>query len=81
MHLPGHLIGDILAARARHESGERRTRLLDMATAMHPGEAGKGLVKLSKALEKAAKPPPPKRSAREQADLDAQAAIAHLMGA
>lgn len=78
--LPPRMVGEVLAAKARHETGERRTRLLDMATATHPGENGKNLMKLSKALEKASKPPPPKRSAQEQADADAAAAIAHLMG-
>lgn len=70
----------MLHARARHETGQRRTRLLDLAVALHPGKDGKSLTKLSRSLEKASKPPRPNLSAADQAEADVSAALAHLMG-
>ncbi len=70
----------MLHARARHEAGERRTRLLDLAVAMHPGKDAKSLTRLSKELEKASKPPRPKLSVEAQGDADVSAALKHLMG-
>lgn len=53
---------------------------MDLAIAMHPGEKGRGLVKLSKALEKAARKPRRLRAGETQQDADAQNALKHLLG-
>ena len=77
--LPPQLIGEVLQARARQELGARRTRLLDLATAFHPGDKAKGLMKLSKMLEKGARYRP-KLTAEQQAAVDGEAALRHLLG-
>lgn len=70
----------MLHARARHLTGDRRDRLVDLAIAMHPGDKGRTLAKHSKALEKASKRPKRLRKGETQQDADAQTALKHLLG-